>query len=322
MSDTRVLMTTYPSAFLNRGGGEVELLDIHSNLRQLGVHADVYGHNTLPLSKYDVVLHYSIVPSGMEFVKAAKSAGKKLVLLPSVWWAEEPSDFEKESAAEFFKMADVIVFKSKSEYGNVAQYVPVDQKKLAYCKWGVDSCFEEPVDKDLFRKTYKLEKYILWVGMVEERRNQLSVIHALKDSKTPLVFIGDYRDRGYYEACVTAAPSHFKFLPHMQAKSEMLRSAIQGCATYIEMSLEPAGFSAFEAALSKVPMVLSDDGWTDEHFGDYVYKANPKSITSIQKATQNALSSTINEGLFRSAHINHVMPQSLDPLVRALQLRS
>lgn len=322
MSDSRVLITTYPTAFLNRGGGEIELLDLLGNLRRLGVRADIYGSNSLPLAKYDVVLHYSIVPAGMEFVKEAKNDGKKLVLMPSVWWSEEPSDAEKQSAAEFFKMADVIVFKSKSEFENIIKHVPFDENKLTYCRWGVDSCFEEPVDKDLFKKTYKLDKYLLWVGLIEERKNQLTAIHALKEFNIPLVFIGDYRNRSYYESCVKTAPAHFKFLPHIQAKSEMLRSAIQGSATYIEIPLEPAGFSAFEAALSKVPMVLSKGAWVDEHFGDSVYKADPKSVSSIQQATQNALTDTVSADLFRNTRINHVMPQSLDALVRVLQLRN
>lgn len=322
MGDSRVLITTYPTAFLNRGGGELELLDILSNLRQLGVRADIYGPNALPMNKYDVVLHYSIVPSGMEFVREAKSAGKKLILMPSIWRIDEPSASEKASAAEFIKAADVIVFKSKSECENVSKYMALDQNKLAFCKWGVDSCFEEPVEnKDLFKSAYKLEKYLLWVGMIDERKNQLTAIHALKDLEIPLVFIGDYRERSYYESCVKAAPSSFKFLPHFQPKSEMLRSALQSCTAYIETSFEPPGFSAFEAALSKVPMVLSQGEWTDENFGNLVFKADPKSIKSIRQATQSAIVSTVNADLFKNTRINHVMPQSLDGLVRVLQLR-
>lgn len=321
MIDSRVLITTYPTAFLSRGGGEMELLDLLSNLRQLGLRVDIYGSTSLPLIKYEIVLHYSLVPSGLVFAQEAKKAGKKLVLMPALWWTKEPTKSEKESAATFFDIADVIVFKSKSEYENINQYVFIEPTKLAYCPWGVDSCFEEPADKELFKKTYNLEDYILWTGIIEESKNQLTAIHALKESKTPVVFIGDYRDRGYYESCVKAAPSHFKFLPHMQAKSEMLRSAIQNCKVYLEVSLEPAGFSAFEAALANLPMVLSADTWTEEHFSGLVHRVDPKSISAIQQAVKLALTSIAPINLQRNTHVKHILPQSLDSLVRILQLR-
>jgi glycosyltransferase involved in cell wall biosynthesis len=321
MSNPRVLITTYSTAFLSRGGGELELLDLLSNLRQLGVSADIYGSTSLPLIKYDIVLHYSLIPSGMVFVQEAKNAGKKLVLMPALWWANEPSQPEKDSAADFFRMADVIVFKSKSEYENIANYVAVDPAKLAYCPWGVDPCFEVPVNKDLFKKTYKLDEYILCLGIIEETKNQLTAIHALKESKIPVVFIGDYRDRSYYESCVKASPAHFKFLPHMQAKSEILRSAIQNCKVFLEVSLEPAGFSAFEAALAKVPMVLSAGEWTEEHFAELVQQVDPKSTSAIQQAVQIALTTTVPAELYTNMHIKHILPQSLEQLIRILQLR-
>jgi len=170
MSNPRVLITAHPSAFFNRGGGEVELIDLASNLRKLGVQADMYGPDSLPLSKYDTVLHYSVVPTGMPVLKEAKDAGKKIVLLPSLWWHTEPTTDEKNSVVEFFHLADKLVFKSKSEYDNIAQYVDLDPDKVSYCRWGVDSSFEELVKENIFRKTYGLDDYLLWVGIIEERK--------------------------------------------------------------------------------------------------------------------------------------------------------
>lgn len=322
MIDPRVLITTYPTAFLHRGGGELELVDLCSNLRQLGIRADIYGSGSAPLNKYDTILHYSTIPTGMEFVLEAKRAGKKVVLMPSLWWLKEPTEQEKATTAEFFRLADRMVFKSKSEHENTSRWIPVDAAKVAFCRWGVDSAFEEPADNTLFKQAHQLTDYILWPGIIEERKNQLTAIHALKESKIPVVFLGDYRDRSYYEACVKAAPAHFKFLPHLQAKSEMLRSAIQNCKVFLEVPLEPPGFSAFEAALAKVPMVLSEGSWSDEHFAGLVHLADPKSTQSIQKAVQAALETPPAAELHKNTHNRHLLPQSLEPLVRTLQLRT
>ncbi|PMS36906.1 hypothetical protein B0G57_10513 [Trinickia symbiotica] len=323
MSDSRVLITTYPAAFLHRGGGELELVDLMNNLRQLGVRADLYGPTAQPLNKYDVVLHYSVVPTGIEFVREVKAAGKKLVLLPSIWWSKAPAQSEKDSVAEFFELADVVVFKSNSEYENVVEHVRLDSSKVAFYRWGVDSCFEELVDGELFKQTYRLDDYLLAVGIIEERKNQLSAIHALRESKIPLVFVGDYRDRAYYEACVKAAPSHFKFLPYLQPKSEVLRSALRGAKAFIEVSLEPAGFSAFEAGLSRVPMVLSAGAWTQEHFGgELVHQVDPMSTASIQRGVEAALRTPVSPELQRHVHNKYLMPQCLEPLVRVLKVRA
>lgn len=321
MIESRVLITTYPTAFLHRGGGELELVDLLANLRQLGVRTDIYGMTSQPLTKYDVVLHYSVMPTGLDLVRTVKAAGKKLVLMPSVWWVKEPGRDDKNSVAEFFKLADVVVFKSKSEHDNVTRHVQLNPEKVAFCRWGVDSCFEERIISDLFKNTYQVDNYMLCLGIIEENKNQLSAIHALRDSKIPLVVIGDYRSRAYYEACVKAAPKHFKFLPYLQPKSEILRSALQGCKAFIEVPLEPPGFSAFEAALSNVPLVLSKGPWTQEHFGDLVHLVDPFSTSSIQRGVDAALNQPITQQLQQKIHNRHLQPQCLEPLVRVLQLR-
>ena len=319
MRDPKVLITSYQTAFLHRGGGELELVELLKNLRKLGVQVDVYGSESQPLIKYDVVLHYSVVQSSIEIAREVKSAGKKLVLMPSLWWTKEPDQNMKDTVAEFFYLADKVIFKSKSEHKNVTEYIPLDTSKVSYYRWGVDSCFEEIVDGELFRKTYKLDDYMLNVGIIEERKNQLAAIHALRDSKIPFIFIGDYRNRDYYEACIKVAPTHFKFLPYLQPKSDILRSAMRGCKAFIEVSLEPAGFSALEAGLMGVPMVLSSGPWTQEHFGELVHQVDPLSVSSIKKGLNDALNTPVSPLLQRNIHNYHLLPQTLEPLVRVLQ---
>jgi glycosyltransferase involved in cell wall biosynthesis len=314
-----VLITTYPEAFLHRGGGEVELLDLLHNLRLLGVKADIYSPTSQPLAKYDVVLHYSVARSGLDFVRQVKNARRKLVLMPSIWWIKKPSSSELDCVGEFFKLADTIVFKSQSEYENITNFLPIAEEKVSYCRWGVDACFEEKVDPDLFRKTYDLQEYILNVGIIDERKNQLSTVRACVDSPLPFVFVGDHRDRSYYEACVRSAPRSWKFLPYLPPKSEILRSALAGCKAFVEASLEPCGFSALEAGLARVPLVLSESPWTSEHFGVNVYKVDPYSPDSIREGVLSSVSGRNSQEAHITIHANNVMPMALEGLARALQ---
>lgn len=321
MRDSRVLITTYPTAFFHRGGGEVELLGILDCLKQLGVVVDLYGAHSLPLSRYDVVFHYSIVHSGIEMVREAKGAGKKLVLMPSVWWTEQPSALELNNANEFFLLADEIVFKSKSEFDNVSQYVALEDKKIVFCTWGIDSCYHVEADKNLFKDSYNLKDYVLCTGIIEESKNQLTAIQALKSLDIPVVFIGEYRDRKYYEACVKTAPSHFIFLPSLLPKSEMLRSAVQNCSLFLEVSMDPAGLSALEAGLAGVPLVLSNNSWSREHFGDNVGLVDPLSVEDIFDTVGRLLNVATSDSARERIRVKHALPQCIAPLAETLRIR-
>lgn len=317
MSDPRILITTYPDAFLYRGGGELEIMELANNLRLLGFRVDLYGPNSQPLSFYDTVLHFSIVQSGMELFRKLKGV-KRTVLVPNVWWIDRPSDHDRANAEEYFRLADQIVFKSTAELENVRQYVAFAESKAIICPWGVDRCYAEPVDRTIFKSHHGLDRYILWLGIIEERKNQLTAIHALRDSEVPLVFIGDYRDRRYYEDCRRSAPAHFKFIPHIQPKSEMLRSALQNCDVYLEASLEPAGMSAMEAYIAGRPLVISEGSWTTEHFGDEAITIDPRSEADISRAVNDVLAGRSERPRTGRVHRRNLLPESLEPLGRVL----
>jgi glycosyltransferase involved in cell wall biosynthesis len=171
----------------------------------------------------------------------------------------------------------------------------------------------------MFKVIYGVDEYILWLGIIEQNKNQLFCIEALKDIDTPVVFLGNYRDRTYYEACRKAAPKHFKFLPSMPAKSEILRSALQNCKLYLEAPLEPPGHSSLEAGLAGVPLVLSDDAWSREQFRDSVVYVDPKSSESIFKGVEMALGKGNDSSIAGHIRRRHLYPQCLEPLIRVLQ---
>jgi hypothetical protein len=69
-------------------------------------------------------------------------------------------------------------------------------------------------------------------------------------------------------------------------------------------------------------MVLSAGAWTDEHFGELVQQVDPMSTSAIQKAVQAALVAPVSPELHKNTRSRHLLPQSLEPLVRVLQLRT
>jgi glycosyltransferase involved in cell wall biosynthesis len=319
MIDLKVLITTYHQAFLKKSGGEVELFETAMWLNELGVLADVYGPKSRPLDAYDVVLHFSVHGGGLELLQTVKTVGKRIVLWPNLW-IENPTRDTKQLIERHFALADAIVVKSKAEKEHILSQFAVPQGLFHVVPAGVDPCYGNPADPHMFKTIYKVNDYILWLGTIEERKNQLFAIEALKDLEIPLVFVGNYRHQEYYEACRKAAPAHFRLLPPMVPKSEILRSALQSCRLFLEVPMDPPGLSALEAGLAGRPLVLSDSSWCREHFGEHVTYVDPSSKASIREGVQSVLSrDNARSALSELIRGRHMAPHCLEPLIRILQ---
>ncbi len=315
MKSTRVLITTYQSAFLRPGGGEAELNNLVEVLHQLGIQADVYGSASMMIDAYDVVLHFSVLDESYEFIKKIKEMGKKVILWPNLWWLGQPDKAEVLFVKSFLNLADVVVFKSHSERKNISNYVSLDDVICEIVPWHIDKSFLEPVKNGLFRNMYSLDEYILWVGVIEEAKNQFAAIEAFHDYRLPLVFIGSHRDKKYFELCMKRAPDNALFLPFMAQGSEILRSAYCDCSLYVELSSDPAGLSSLEAALYEKPMILGRNSWSEEEFGGAIALVDPNNKEEIIAAADLALAGKCTYSDKNRIIKKHLMSESLAPLV-------
>lgn len=320
MNKKRVLLSTYHGAYLRPGGGEVELKELAKKLCANDLVTDIYGPNSLPLDGYDYLVHFSVHPDGWTIVEASSKMGLKIILWPNIWFREDPSLEEVGRVDGFFALADRIVFKSNAELDNVRKYVPVPLSKVLILPWGVDPVFLDPLDPEPFKKIYGLRDYVLWVGQIEQSKNQLLVIDALRDLDLPLVFLGGYRDMDYFLKCQSAAPKHFLFLPHLTPACTMLRSAYCGCSIYLEIPFEPPGISALEARILGKQLVLSKGAWTVEEFGNSVYVASPDSPDEIRAAVERALlDREVDRSQVDRIVEKHLLPKTLFPLISLLK---
>jgi glycosyltransferase involved in cell wall biosynthesis len=320
MLQSKILVTTYHHAFFHKAGGEFELFEVALSLKKLGVFADIYGPFSRSLDSYDIILHFSMHAGGLEALRAAKAAGKTIVLWPNLW-ITDPAKAPIGIIKKHIELADLIVIKSQTEKEHLQSLVPVPNELFCHIHSGVDACYGVPTDRDLFRTAYQLKEYILWVGIFEESKNQLTAINALKNSPIPVVFIGDVRDKDYFKKCSKAMPPHFMVIPFLPPKSDLFRSALQGCKAYLEIPCEPPGVSALEAAIAGAPLVLKDDPWTREHLQDHVIYVDPNNPESICEGVQQAFSldKTSQEKLVTRMREKYVFPTCLIPMVEKLR---
>lgn len=317
MKKISVLLTTYHEAFVVRGGGEYELLSVADGLRQYGIIADIYGPYSRPIEFYDVVLHFSVHGGGLGLLRMVTAHGKPVVLWPNLW-ADVLSIDAIDMIQEHVRLADYVAFKSGAEAENFTALVDVPEHKQVRCKAVADMCYLKSSPRSLFPDLYGVRDYALWMGIVEPSKNQLSIIGPLKELGIPLVIVGKYRDKVYYDACRKAAGDGVLFIDSLPQRSEIVRSAFQNASFYVELSLEPAGLSALEAGLSGCRMLLSDSAWSREHFLDHADYVDPLASASISAGVERVLQRPIfNESL--QQHVSdYCFPGAMEPLVEVL----
>jgi len=317
MENLSVLLTTYPEAFLHKGGGEYELLETALNLRKLGFIADAYSPYSNSLDNYANIIHFSINPSGLPLLQAVKAAGKRVVLWPN-FWTTEPNHNSYPYISSFLNLSDLVVFKSNIEKINFEKIEPLDNIETIIVPTSVDKIFTDITPPSLFRESFGIDKYLVWVGIIEPKKNQLTAIQALSSLDVPIVFIGNYRDKSYYEACKNAASSKCLFLGPMEHKSDLLRAAIRESALYIEPSLEPAGKSILEAAICGARLLVSDNPWEHEHLGKFAIYVDPTDQESLRQGVQQGLVTSPPVSQAKVISEKHLFPKAIAHLTAYL----
>lgn len=148
---------------------------------------------------------------------------------------------------------------------------------------------------DLFRDAYGLTDYILCVGRLEARKNQITLLHALRESGLPLVLVGHTTNPGYEKVLRSVAGPNAVFAGRIAPDSPMLASAYAGARIFCLPSWsEGAPLVALEAAAAGCNMVLSNRSSEREYFGSYaryIDPANPEQILdTIMEAYESPLS--------------------------------
>ena len=252
-------------------------------------------------------------------MEEARRAGKEVILWPNFWLNGQNQANASEIGRRYLELADAVVFKSLTEKSFFEQQIALDGMRTLMIPSGVDADFTKRTPERLFRESFDLEEYILWVGIFEQCKNQLHTIQALADLAIPVVFVGNYRDAAYHRACREAAPAHFRFLKPMQHKSDILRAALRECTLYIEPSLDPPGKSILEAAVAGANVLVCDADWTREHFGDNACYVLPDDAQSIRDGVERGLAMEKNRAFTRALRERHSFPGVLKPLGEYLE---
>lgn len=139
--------------------------------------------------------------SGELPLKWDKKTIKKIVTIHDLIFVRYPqyySFFDRKIHFWKFKKAadsaDKIIAISEQTKRDIIQFLNIPESKIEVIYQGCHKAFKEQQSEDFIQQTKEKfdlpERFVLNVGTIEERKNLLNVVKALKDTDIPLVVVG------------------------------------------------------------------------------------------------------------------------------------
>jgi len=208
--------------------------------------------------------------------------------------------------------SDILVTISQSSLRDMQPYllsIGESDKPLEYIYANVDLLPQSPLSIDRLKTKYAIkDKYFLFLGTLEPRKNPLQLVKAFQefkaqtDSNIQLLFAGKkgwlYADVMEYISA-NSLEDEIIFTGYISDEEKM--TLLQNTEAFIFLSLyEGFGMPPLEALKLGVPTLLSDIAVFRELFEESAYYANPYDTTAIAQKMQLIVATppTINRDIF------------------------
>lgn len=288
-------------------GAQVQAIQTADALRRLGLSVD-FVEDTQS-DGYDLLHVFGLYPEYRAVCEAFRSREMPMVVSP-IFFKDISTPFKRVSIAaapvwgrfsrsyrelrQLLALADVLLPNTRAEAQFVARYFRLS-RPVQVVPNGVDPRFAEG-DPRLFREQFGIQdEFVLCVGRIERRKNQLRLVQALRGTGIPLVIVGDCIARKYQARCQRVADANVRFLPALPHDSPLLASAYAACRVFALPSLlETPGLAALEAGVAGARIVVTPYGGAPEYFQQFARYPNPRSVASIRAAILEAWESPHN----------------------------
>lgn len=132
--------------------------------------------------------------------------------------------------------------------------------------------------------------FLLAVGRIEVRKNQLMMAELARRSGLPLVLVGHIGSRAYADMVVAAGGGYAHLINRVDPHSQDLLWLYQNCAAFLSLSwAEGASLSALEAAASGASMLLTETSSEREYFDTLARFTGPLDVETALTQLQAAI---------------------------------
>jgi glycosyltransferase involved in cell wall biosynthesis len=199
---------------------------------------------------------------------------------------QEPGPFLTSPLA--LSHAAAVLVSGNEEAAVIKRYFPSARTKMGPFGFSFKNVTADP---SLFENTYNVKGFVLCVGRLEMRKNQLMLLKALENDSIPLVFVGggvNYQPN-YAQLCMSykrRGPTLFL----ERLSEELLASAFAAASVHCLPSwYELPGLVTIEAAGYGCPVIQSSWGTIVDYCKDSLITCEPDDYQSIQAAVYNGL---------------------------------
>lgn len=289
----KIYFNTYAAAFQCPGGGEIQLLKSKEALERRGHEVILYDQWVHKLNDGDVVHQFSVQGGTYNLCAYCHSNNIPLVLSPILWLSDYIDQYPMGEINFITSVSNVICPNSHAEVERFLNHFEAPKEKYLVTHNGVDACFFDSIEADIFLSEFGIQRpFALCVGNIEVRKNQLALLEACDRIGLQLVLIGNVRDKEYFSEMNSRFSGKFRYLGYLEHDSPILRSAYTACSVFALPSLlETPGLAALEAAAVGAPLVITEEGCTEEYFGANAYYVKPRSVEDIVDKLLMALDS-------------------------------
>jgi len=324
-----ILMQVKPDLYEMTGGEETQVSKTREHLIKLGVTVDISRVLEPNLSGYDV-LHLFQLTAPSTYVQAlnAKRQGVP-VALSTIYWSHAEyrargrylswpkrlfnqltgSEQLRESLGQLYWWITGRTWSNYNYLGRRRQILQLADIWLPNARMEVEILEAEhgvrrpflvvpnaadvrfaTADPGPFIHQYGLSDFVMYGGRIDDKKNVLGLIRALRGTGISLVIVGpgNIYQQGYVAACHRAADNYVHFLGPMTQTD--LACAYAAAKVHVLPSwFDVPGLSSLEAGLAGCNVVTTDRGATREYFGDLAWYCDPGNPISIRRAVLAAL---------------------------------
>lgn len=313
----RVLIQNRPGTFSQRGGDTVVVERLRDGLKARGVEVVVDTEAKEDPTRFDIVHLLNLATP--EYTKAlaqrSQAAGTPFVVTSlfedislfhnqsitcaqsliqyvqgnqsADWWMQNKPNLGSVQGCAPFDSAWVVenaaaVFTTgQAESEAIKRYFP-KSKNTKVISLGHE--VGASGDRGLFEAQYGVRDFILCVGRLETRKNQLMLLKALENSEIPVVLVaGDFSYQPEYAAAVRAFKRRGQTLVLGRLSAEMLASAYAACKIHALPSwYELPGLVSLEAGAAGKNVVASQYGTGPDCMKEFGFYVDPSSELSIR----------------------------------------
>jgi len=299
----KVLFVTLPDRGLRVGGVRTQIEQTAPCLRDLKVDVRLYSPWEDSLQGVDICHIFQAHQSIHPFVATANNRGIPVVITPIYIGNRRPAWFIRHVLhylcsvpgvcvshrllEGMLRGADALLALGEYERQFLGRAIAgLDLSRIHVVPNGVEERFARATP-DAFVGRFGFSPDVLFVGRVDENKNLLTIIKALRGTGLRLAVIGSGEGlhEVYYEECKKAADASTTFVGRLDHDDQLLASAYAASKVFVMPShFEVFGISAVEAGLAGCRIIITNNGAIRTVLGDDAVYVDPRKPDAWRRA--------------------------------------